>query len=236
MTFLTQAGVGSTGGLAGLSTGTGTVAAPGSTTPQEYYAMQYPSCYSPATQGYAQYTSMMGGSTPSSAGTPGAGGGAAGAPPGQDYTPPTSSSTQPQPPQGRRSPGDPGAGPPPGGAPASSQQQQQQQNLVAPLTQANVGAQNCKYADSNVGSPQDLSTASSGGTPAPGAGPGGLQPPKSPESDLEEPTSPLSPSPSGGKKEDVKSNPPQIYPWMKRVHLGQSKSYFNFLMLFPLPI
>ena len=66
-----------------------------------------------------------------------------------------------------------------------------------------------------------------------GAGPGGL-PPKSPESDLEEPTSPLSPSPSGGsgaKKEggDVKSNPPQIYPWMKRVHLGQSKSSFIIL-------
>jgi Antp family protein len=81
-----------------------------------------------------------------------------------------------------------------------------------------------KYSDSNVGSPQDLSTASSGGTPQPGAGPGGLQPPKSPESDdLEEPGSPLSPSPSGGKKEDVKTNPPQIYPWMKRVHLGQSK-------------
>ena len=25
------------------------------------------------------------------------------------------------------------------------------------------------------------------------------------------------------KKEDSKSTPPQIYPWMKRVHLGQSK-------------
>ena len=28
------------------------------------------------------------------------------------------------------------------------------------------------------------------------------------------------------KKEDSKSTPPQIYPWMKRVHLGQSKCFF----------
>ena len=103
----------------------------------------------------------------------------------------------------------------------------------APLTTANVGS--CKYADSNVGSPQDLSTTSSGGTPQPpGMGPGL----KSPDSDIEdsEPTSPLSPDPKGEggasssatstKKEDSKSTPPQIYPWMKRVHLGQSKLLF----------
>ena len=102
-----------------------------------------------------------------------------------------------------------------------------------PLTTANVGS--CKYADSNVGSPQDLSTTSSGGTPQPpGMGPGL----KSPDSDIEdsEPTSPLSPDPKGEggasssatstKKEDSKSTPPQIYPWMKRVHLGQSKLLF----------
>ena len=61
---------------------------------------------------------------------------------------------------------------------------------------------------------------------------------KSPDSDIEdsEPTSPLSPDPKGEggasssatstKKEDSKSTPPQIYPWMKRVHLGQSKLLF----------
>ena len=102
--------------------------------------------------------------------------------------------------------------------------------LTAPLTTANVGS--CKYADSNVGSPQDLSTTSSGGTPQPPGMGSGL---KSPDSDIEdsEPTSPLSPDPKGEggasssatstKKEDSKSTPPQIYPWMKRVHLGQSK-------------
>ena len=130
--------------------------------------------------------------------------------PTQDYTPPSSTTTQ-----ARRSP-------PLGGGVSSAPV-----GGLAPLTQNNVVG-NCKYADSNVGSPQDLSTTSSGGTPQPGAGGGGLGAPKSPESDLEEPSSPLSPSPSGGagsgkKDGDVKSNPPQIYPWMKRVHLGQSK-------------
>ena len=95
----------------------------------------------------------------------------------------------------------------------------------------------CKYQDSNVGSPQDLSTTSSGGTPQPGGMPGGL---KSPDSDIEDddPTSPMSPDPKEGasssatstKKEDSKSTPPQIYPWMKRVHLGQSKYLFYFFI------
>ena len=139
--------------------------------------------------------------------------------------------------QGRRSPLD-GASAPPSASAGLGGLPPHQTSLgsiggIAPLTQTNVGAQNCKYADSNVGSPQDLSTASSDGTtPQPGAGPGGgpggLAQPKSPESDLEELESPLSPSPSGGKGDkDVKSNPPQIYPWMKRVHLGQSKCSFS---------
>jgi len=171
--------------------------------PQDYYSMQYPNCYSPATQGYAgQYSSMMGGAAPHTGG-------------GEQY-PPASSSTsasasRPRSPQA--SLGGAGNGP----------------VTPAPLTTANVGS--CKYADSNVGSPQDLSTTSSGGTPQPpGMGPGL----KSPDSDIEdsEPTSPLSPGPKGEggasssatstKKEDSKSTPPQIYPWMKRVHLGQN--------------
>ena len=157
-------------------------------------------------QGYAgQYTSMMGATAPHS---------------GTEY-PPASSSTsaaaRPRSPQA--SLGGAGNGPVTPSAP-----------LTAPLTTANVGS--CKYADSNVGSPQDLSTTSSGGTPQPPGMGSGL---KSPDSDIEdsEPTSPLSPDPKGEggasssatstKKEDSKSTPPQIYPWMKRVHLGQSK-------------
>ena len=181
---------------------------------------------------------MMGSSTPSSTATPTGGQSSSGPPPPvTDYatSPPTSSSSQlgGLPGGGRRTPDI--VQPPTGsasllGGSAPQQPSQGQTSLIAPLTQTNVGAQNIKYADSNVGSPQDLSTASSGGTPQPGAGPGGLQAPKSPESDMDEPSSPLSPSPSGksGKGEDVKSNPPQIYPWMKRVHLGQSKLSFFF--------
>ena len=168
--------------------------------PQDYYNMQYPNCYSPATQGYAQqYSSMMGAAA------------------SHDYTPPSSSATlSSSQASARRSPGLPSAPSAPSLTPA-------------PLTQSNLAA-NCKYTDSNVGSPQDLSTTSSGGTPQPGAGP------KSPDSDIEDngPQSPLSPSPGAGasssatatstkKESDTKSSPPQIYPWMKRVHLGQSK-------------
>ena len=194
--------------------GVGAAATP--TAPQDYYNMQYPSCYSPATQQqYSQYSGMMG-TTPAHS---------------QDYPPPSSTSTStPQP--ARRS-----GGVSPGGV--ASAAPPPPPNTNSSLPQNNI--QSCKYADSNVGSPQDLSTTSSGGTPQP-VPPSGA--PKSPESDLEgdsQPTSPLSPSPggvapsSGGvarsatatststKKEDEKSNPPQIYPWMKRVHLGQSK-------------
>merc|ERR1719410_2096330 len=173
----------------------------GATAPQDYYNMQYPNCYSPATQGYAQqYSSMMGAAAGS-----------------HDYTPPSSSATlsSSQAASSRRSPGLPSAPSAPSLTPA-------------PLTQSNLAA-NCKYTDSNVGSPQDLSTTSSGGTPQPGAMPGL----KSPDSDIEdsEPTSPMSPEEKEGgasssatstKKEDSKSTPPQIYPWMKRVHLGQN--------------
>jgi len=170
------------------------------TAPQDYYNMQYPNCYSPATQqGYAQqYSSMMGAAA------------------SHDYTPPSSSATlSSSQASARRSPGLPSAPSAPSLTPA-------------PLTQSNLAA-NCKYTDSNVGSPQDLSTTSSGGTPQPGAGP------KSPDSDIEDngPQSPMSPSPGAGasssatatstkKESDTKSSPPQIYPWMKRVHLGQN--------------
>ena len=168
----------------------------------EYYNYNFYNCH--VQQGYAQqYSSMMGAAAGS-----------------HDYTPPSSSATlsSSQAASSRRSPGLPSAPSAPSLTPA-------------PLTQSNLAA-NCKYTDSNVGSPQDLSTTSSGGTPQPGAGP------KSPDSDIEDngPTSPMSPSPGAGasssatatstkKESDTKSSPPQIYPWMKRVHLGQSKCH-----------
>ena len=205
------------GGASGVSTG-----AAGS----DYYGMQYPNCYSPATQAYqgAGYRNMMASATASAASATGA---ASTQPPPLEYAPTSSSTTSMSthtPTSSRRSPG------PLSGSVAGT---------PAPLTTANV---NCKYQDSNVGSPQDLSTTSSGGgTPHPGGMPGGL---KSPDSDIEDddPTSPMSPDPKEGgasssatstKKEDSKSTPPQIYPWMKRVHLGQSKypSISLFLLL-----
>ena len=201
--------------LQGAGAGAGAGGGVASTAPQDYYNMQYPSCYSPATQGYAQqYTSMMGAGPPHGAGEPG-------------YPPSTAATTALSSGSGGTGRRSPGPGPAPAAAPPSA--------TPAPLTQANVTS--CKYADSNVGSPQDLSTTSSGGTPQPGGLAGG---PKSPDSDIEDsedPTSPLPGSPGGGasssatatsttKKEDTKSTPPQIYPWMKRVHLGQSKCLF----------
>ena len=61
--------------------------------PQDYYNMQYPNCYSPATQGYAQqYSSMMGAAA------------------SHDYTPPSSSATlSSSQASARRSPGLPSA-------------------------------------------------------------------------------------------------------------------------------
>ena len=239
-----QAGV--VGGLPGAAAGAGAVV-----TPHEYYGMQYPACYSPATQAAAysshQYASMMTSAQQQQQQQQ------------PDYSSPPSSTTALS--HHRRSPvattgglGGLSAAPPLGSGPLSNLLSGSSLNTSGGN---NTGAgllpqqANCKYADSNVGSPQDLSTNSSGGTPqppvggVPHSGGGGIGP-KSPESELEdddedeEPSSPLSPSPgasgSGGaatKKEagsgggDSKSNPPQIYPWMKRVHLGQSKSIFS---------
>jgi Antp family protein len=226
--------------------GVGGVPGAGAATPHEYYGMQYPACYSPATQAYShQYATMMAG---------------AGAPTQQqqqqaDYSSPPSAAAAAAAAavslSHRRSPvsgsglGGPGL-PPVGAAGSLTPSGGGGLNPLGSIigggaaSAAVLTQPNCKYADSNVGSPQDLSTNSSGGTPQPGGGPhgggglGGGGGPKSPESELEEdeePSSPLSPSPgasgSGTKKEgggDSKSNPPQIYPWMKRVHLGQSKS------------
>lgn len=235
-----QAGVG--GGVAGAAT------------PHEYYGMQYPACYSPATQAYShQYASMMAAAPNNTAQQQQQ----------PDYSSPPSTAAAAAAAAAvslahRRSPvtgglggggglGGPGLPPVVGGGLSQSgvgplgNMVGGSGGVAAPSTAGSgsllLPQPNCKYADSNVGSPQDLSTNSSGGTPQPGphggGGGGGLGGPKSPESELEEdeePSSPLSPSPgasgsgSATKKEggDSKSNPPQIYPWMKRVHLGQN--------------
>ncbi|GAB6031929.1 hypothetical protein CHUAL_010317 [Chamberlinius hualienensis] len=114
---------------------------------------------------------------------------------------------------------------------------------VVPVPSPVTSIRSCKYADSNTGSPQDLST---GNTGANGNGPGGGHPVM--HHNQHQPTSPRSHphhqtqtsqhhhhqqqhhstgnhtqgSGGPGGKSQFQQNPPQIFPWMKRVHLGQN--------------
>ncbi|KAL1132729.1 hypothetical protein AAG570_010681 [Ranatra chinensis] len=117
------------------------------------------------------------------------------------------------------------------------------------VTNLSNSTASCKFADSTtsaggppggIGSPQDLSTTSQpnrSSSPLHAksslASPGAATPARTP-------TAPAAPNPQAsstssssstpannnsgnGKASGSSSNPPQIYPWMKRVHLGQSK-------------
>lgn len=101
----------------------------------------------------------------------------------------------------------------------------------------------CKYAESSsvhAASPQDLSTTSSSSQPPESPDPGHSPTPTSksstsrhlsPDSSPQEPSPQQSPSPqsqSGAQppqkgNSSFQGNPPQIYPWMRKVHVGQSK-------------
>lgn len=97
----------------------------------------------------------------------------------------------------------------------------------------------CKYAESSssagVASPQDLSTAGPGRTSPLVTKPPPATPLASPADKPCTVSSPASSTSSTssqepgansstkGTKSGSGGNPPQIYPWMKRVHLGQSK-------------
>jgi Antp family protein len=106
----------------------------------------------------------------------------------------------------------------------------------APTPPSATPVSSCKYADSTASSPQDLST-SSGNTPVP-------QPRSPTESSTTVPNTTTSASAnnssavnntsqqnstssssnnSTSSKGNSSGNPPHIYPWMKRVHLGQSE-------------
>ncbi|XP_063230719.1 homeotic protein Sex combs reduced-like [Bacillus rossius redtenbacheri] len=115
---------------------------------------------------------------------------------------------------------------------------------------AAAGGSSCKYAaaepaPSSVSSPQDLSTSSAAAAPPPRASPGPSQqqPPPAkgaaPAAATASPAAAVSQSSSspasstssasstagsntGAAAGGGSGNPPQIYPWMKRVHLGQS--------------
>lgn len=171
-------------------------------TSQDYYNMNYPNCYSPnlaAHSQYGQYSLMMGASA----------------------TPSINAS--------------------------SSEFLQRGSANESPSSSTTQAQASCKFTNVtssavqlNEGSPQDLSRNSDPETS------------KTPDSRCLSPAAPEASSPSSGSehqastaesaagensgnnsvknaqgKNDGKSstNPPQIYPWMKRVHLGQSKSF-----------
>ncbi|KAF4518723.1 hypothetical protein B566_EDAN006278 [Ephemera danica] len=117
----------------------------------------------------------------------------------------------------------------------------------APTPPSATPVSSCKYADSTASSPQDLST-SSGNTPAPqqsrspaeavnpissGTAQNQATTPSSNTAASANPSQQSSSSSSGASsnnssgaasgKSGNSGNPPQIYPWMKRVHLGQIK-------------
>ncbi|CAH0776305.1 unnamed protein product [Bemisia tabaci] len=122
-------------------------------------------------------------------------------------------------------------------------------NNSTPVT--GLGAQSCKYADSTttapsangVASPQDLSTSGPGQPRSPGplqvktsrsSTSSAMSPPllgaqssgpasQTSSSPASSTSSSSTPGPNNSSTSGSKSsgNPPQIYPWMKRVHLGQ---------------
>ncbi|KAG8187757.1 hypothetical protein JTE90_015626 [Oedothorax gibbosus] len=92
----------------------------------------------------------------------------------------------------------------------------------------------CKYAEP---SPQDLSTSASQQPPAGAGSPADVsrtspgprhsspssQQGSSPQQAGDSAASPQQASAPGQQKAGYPSNPPQIYPWMRKVHVGQSK-------------
>ncbi|KAK9512226.1 hypothetical protein O3M35_000695 [Rhynocoris fuscipes] len=95
-------------------------------------------------------------------------------------------------------------------------------------------------AANGLGSPQDLTTTSVPGSgrsssplvktalhspsnPSSRTPNSGIQPTSQTSSSPASSTSSSSSTPGGGGGETPAGNPPQIYPWMKRVHLGQSE-------------
>lgn len=102
-------------------------------------------------------------------------------------------------------------------------------------------AASCKYAapESTAASPQDLSASSTqspsspetrGSSPSPSPGQPAQGPPHSPpRSSAAQATPPAGTqqqqqSSSPQKPASYPANPPQIYPWMRKVHVGQSES------------
>lgn len=121
----------------------------------------------------------------------------------------------------------------------------QQQRLGAPQSPRAPATPSCKYAEGKYGdegrkyaepvhaaaSPQDLSTTSSSSVP-PGSPESPAPTSKSSTSrHLSPDSSPQEPSPHHSPQQSPKGCPPQIYPWMRKVHVGQSKPLLQYFSI-----
>lgn len=126
-------------------------------------------------------------------------------------------------------------------------------NLGSASCKYEVNSQNSVATTNGIGSPQDLTTsaqpnrtpplstsqikaATPSRTPGAGASPSAAQTSGPTSQSSSSPASSTSSSSPGGNnsssvggKSGSSGNPPQIYPWMKRVHLGQSKSAIYYI-------
>lgn len=120
---------------------------------------------------------------------------------------------------------------------------------IGQLGPVQVQQPSCKFE--GLGSPQDLSTqpartASPAGLASPRAGPAPSQASSSPASTASTSSQPAASTPAppqqaqqnnnnnstSANSKSSQQNPPQIYPWMKRVHLGQSKFLLIYILRF----
>ena len=224
-------------------------------TAQDYYNMNYPNCYSPNlaahAQQYNQYSLMMGGGTTgNSAASPND---PSQQQPQQHNQLPQQQQQQQQPQQPFTSGQRGSANQSPNSVSVTSSSLLNQNNACKYGQQTQPGPDSAGGLNTSggvLGSPQDLSRASDGECPKTPETPltsGGSSnhPPLSPSpgKDLEgsggngngksggssgdkvQSKSSSNSSSSDGKSSSSSTNPPHIYPWMKRVHLGQSKLY-----------
>ncbi|KAG8200917.1 hypothetical protein JTE90_020557 [Oedothorax gibbosus] len=117
----------------------------------------------------------------------------------------------------------------------SSCSQQQRLSSISPRTPQPAVTPSCKYAEPPApvaASPQDLSTTSSSSqppespeSPAPTSKSSTSRPGLSPDSSPQDSSPQQSPSPQQSEKGGFGSSggtQPQIYPWMRKVHVGQN--------------
>lgn len=102
----------------------------------------------------------------------------------------------------------------------------QQPNRTPPLSSASAAA--ASVVKTQPRTPGPAGTPPSAGVGAQSTGPASQCSSSPASSEASSPGGANNSSSAGGKSGS--GNPPQIYPWMKRVHLGQSKSYFRYFV------